>query len=50
MGQVEEGEKAAKDGIKYTGREDAQNVKDKDSAMPVQSFGQQFMDKKFSFR
>merc|ERR1711976_1090571 len=28
----EEGEKAAKDGIAYTGRESAQNVKDKDAA------------------
>jgi hypothetical protein len=50
IGMLEEGEKAAKDGIAYTGREDAQNVKEKDSAMPVQSFGQQYMDKKFTFK
>jgi len=50
LGTVDEGEKAAKDGINYTGREDAQNVKDKDSAMPVASFGEQFMDKKFTFK
>jgi len=49
VGMLEEGEKAAKDGIAYTGREDAQNVKEKDSAMPVQSFGEQYMDKKFTF-
>lgn len=48
-GILEEGEKAAKDGITYAGREESQNIKDKDSAMPVQSFGDQFLDKKFKF-
>ena len=38
MGVVaEEGEKAAKDGITYTGRDEAVSVKDKDSAVLVQS-------------
>ena len=50
FGMMEEGEKAAKDGIAYTGREDARNVKDKETAMPVSAFGQQFMDKKFTFK
>lgn len=49
QGMVEEGEKAAKDGIKYAGREEAHNIKDKDAAMPVQSFGKEFMDKQFKF-
>ncbi len=48
-GMLEEGERAAKDGLTYTGREESQNVKEKDSAMPVQTFGTQFMDKKFKF-
>lgn len=50
FGMMEEGEKAAKDGLTYAGREEAQNIKAKDSAMPVQAFGQQFMDKKFTFK
>jgi nonsense-mediated mRNA decay protein 3 len=50
FGMMEEGEKAAKDGIAYTGREDARNVQAKESAMPVTTFGQQFMDKKFTFK
>ena len=47
---VEEGEKAAKDGITYTGRDEANNVKAKDAAVAVgEVFGKQFMDKKFNF-
>ena len=47
---VEEGEKAAKDGIAYTGRDEANNVKDKDAAVAVgEVFGKEFMDKKFNF-
>jgi nonsense-mediated mRNA decay protein 3 len=48
-GILEEGVQAAKDGLTYAGREESQNIKDKDSAMPVQNFGEQFMDKKFKF-
>mmetsp|Transcript_6591 Transcript_6591/g.7398 ORF Transcript_6591/g.7398 Transcript_6591/m.7398 type:complete len:599 (-) Transcript_6591:75-1871(-) len=48
-GFVEEGGKAAKDGLGYTGREAAQNVKNKDAAMPVESFGKEFMNKQFKF-
>jgi nonsense-mediated mRNA decay protein 3 len=32
-----EGEKAAKDGISYVGRDDAQHVRDKDTAKPISS-------------
>ena len=46
---VEDGEKAAKDGIAYTGREDSQNIKQKDPAMPVDSFSKQFVGKDFKF-
>ena len=46
---VQEGEKAAKDGIAYTGREGAQDVKDKDAAMPVDAFSKQFVGKDFKF-
>ena len=46
---VEEGEKAAKDGLAYAGREESLNIKDKDSAQPVKNFGEQFMDNKFKF-
>ena len=46
---LEEGAKAAKDGISYTGRDDAQNIKGKDAAMPVDSFSQQFAGKQFKF-
>lgn len=46
---VQEGEKAAKDGIAYTGREGAQTVKDKDAAMPVDAFSKQFVGKDFKF-
>lgn len=48
-GMMEEGEKAAKDGLAYAGREESLNIKDKDSAQPVQNFGEQFMDNKFKF-
>jgi hypothetical protein len=30
-----EGEKAAKDGIRYVAREEARNMRDKDAAVPV---------------
>ena len=33
-----EGEKAAKDGIKYIGRDESRNVKDKESAIPQSMF------------
>lgn len=50
VGQIiEEGEKAAKDGISFTGREDALHMKSKDAAMPVDSFSKQFSGKDFKF-
>jgi nonsense-mediated mRNA decay protein 3 len=45
----EEGEKAAKDGIKYVGREFARNVRDKEAAVPQASFGKDFEVKDFKF-
>jgi nonsense-mediated mRNA decay protein 3 len=39
---MEEGEKAAKDGIAYVGREEARQVKDKDGAVPQTTFGKQY--------
>lgn len=41
---VAEGEKAAKDGISYIDRDDSRKVKEKDSAVPVESnvFGKQY--------
>ena len=40
-----EGDKAAKDGIKYVAREDARNVRDKDAALPVSGgLGKEFED------
>jgi len=39
---LEEGEKAAKDGINYVGREDSRLVKDKDGAIPQASFGKEY--------
>lgn len=41
-GEMEEGEKAAKDGIQYVGREESRNVKDKDGAVPQSTFGKEF--------
>jgi len=46
---VEEGNKAAKDGISYTGREEARSIKDKDTAVPVNVFGKEFMNKDVKF-
>ena len=45
----EEGEKAAKDGIKYVGRDAAREIRDKDVAVPQSSFGKQFEVKDFKF-
>mmetsp|Transcript_14558 Transcript_14558/g.20979 ORF Transcript_14558/g.20979 Transcript_14558/m.20979 type:complete len:183 (+) Transcript_14558:357-905(+) len=47
----QEGEKAAKDGINFIGRDHAKQVPDKDSAVPVSSneFSKQFTNAKFSF-
>ena len=39
---VEEGEKAAKDGIHYVGREESRLVKDKEGAIPQSSFGKEY--------
>lgn len=38
----EEGEKAAKDGIKYVGREESRQVRDREVAVPQSSFGKDF--------
>ena len=37
-----EGEKAAKDGITYVGRDDARQVRDKEAALPQSEFGKEF--------
>merc|ERR1711924_355009 len=39
---VEEGEKAAKDGIHYVGREESRLIKDKEGAIPLSSFGKEY--------
>merc|ERR1712176_583768 len=39
---VEEGEKAAKDGIHYVGREESRLMKDKEGAIPLSSFGKEY--------
>lgn len=41
-----EGEKAAKDGISYVPRDDANAVREKDTAKPVSEFGKQYTDMK----
>lgn len=45
----EEGERAAKDGIKYVGRDDARDVKEKEGAVPLQAFGKEYDIKDFKF-
>ena len=45
----EEGEKAAKDGLKFVGREDAREMRDKDAAIPQSTFGKNFELKDFKF-
>ena len=46
---VEEGEKAAKDGLNYVGRDASRQLKDKDTATTVTKFGEEFMNAKFNF-
>jgi len=47
---IPEGEKAAKDGIAYVGRDEAREIKDKEAAVPAgKVFGQEFMNKEFKF-
>lgn len=46
---VEDGEKAAKDGLNYVGKDAARHLKDKETATTVSKFGEEFMDKKFNF-
>lgn len=46
----EEGQKAAKDGITYVGRDEAKQIKDKEAAVVANTFGQEFMNKPFQFR
>lgn len=38
----EEGEKAAKDGIRYVGREEARNMREKESAVPTKGFSEEY--------
>jgi nonsense-mediated mRNA decay protein 3 len=40
--EMQEGDKAAKDGINYVGREESRQVRDKDSAVPQATFGKQY--------
>lgn len=47
---MEEGQKAARDGINYVGRDEAKQVKGKDVAIVATSFGKEFLDKPFQFR
>jgi nonsense-mediated mRNA decay protein 3 len=42
---LEEGEKAAQDGITFIHREDARSIRSKDAAVAVTSFGQEFLSK-----
>ena len=46
---VEEGERAAKDNIGYVGRDEALNVPAKDTAIAVNAWGKEFMDKDVKF-
>lgn len=50
QGFHEEGQKAAKDGITYVGRDEAKQIKDKEAAVVANTFGQEFMNKPFQFR
>jgi nonsense-mediated mRNA decay protein 3 len=45
----EEGDKAAKDGIKYVGREESRQMEEKESAVPKSSFGKEYDAKDFKF-
>jgi nonsense-mediated mRNA decay protein 3 len=47
---VEEGQKAAKDGITYVGRDEAKQIKEKEAAIVANTFGQEFMNKPFQFK
>ena len=49
MQYYEEGEKAAKDGINYAGRDEARQMESRDAAKPVNVFGKEFMNKEFKF-
>ncbi|KAL3930928.1 MAG: hypothetical protein SGARI_004339 [Bacillariaceae sp.] len=46
---MQEGDKAAQDGIHYVGREESRQVRDKDSAVPQSTFGKQYDIKDFKF-
>lgn len=45
----EEGEKAAKEGINFVGRDEARQMRDKDGAVPQSSFGKNFEINDFKF-
>jgi len=51
MQYYEEGDKAAKDGIAYSGRDEARQMENKDAAVPVSGnvFGKEYMNKEFKF-
>eukprot|EP00562_Extubocellulus_spinifer_P026928 CAMPEP_0178642254 /NCGR_PEP_ID=MMETSP0698-20121128/17054_1 /TAXON_ID=265572 /ORGANISM="Extubocellulus spinifer, Strain CCMP396" /LENGTH=603 /DNA_ID=CAMNT_0020282953 /DNA_START=80 /DNA_END=1891 /DNA_ORIENTATION=+ len=51
MQYFEEGDKAAKDGIAYSGRDEARQMENKDAAVPVSGnvFGKEYMNKEFKF-
>lgn len=46
---LDEGGRAAKDGINYVGRKEARQVKDKEGAIPQSAFGDQYDIKDFKF-
>ena len=47
---LEEGERAAKDGLGFIQKDDARNMQTKEAAVPVgNSFDKEFMDKKYNF-
>jgi nonsense-mediated mRNA decay protein 3 len=46
---VEEGERAAKDGIKFVGREEARDIREKEGAVATSTFGKNFEVKDFKF-
>lgn len=46
---AEEGGKAAEDGIAYAGRDDARRIDEKAAAVPVSSFGKDFMNEDVKF-
>jgi hypothetical protein len=52
MGTFNEGERAAKDGITYVGRDRYRDIRDKETAVPVASnvFGAEYLKDKTQFK